>query len=62
VQKNRRRFAIAGKLNSSRSTQTLKRLKRLKAVYGAPQNLRRKLGLKRRSLTPSQKLIRMFSR
>lgn len=40
----------------------MKRLNTLKSVYGTPQRLRSKLGLRRKSLSPSQKFLRLFAR
>ena len=40
----------------------MKRLNTLKSVYGTPQRLRDRMGLRRKSLSPSQKLLRMFVR
>lgn len=38
----------------------LKRLHTLRAIYGKPDALRQRFGLKRRKLSPSQKLVRLL--
>lgn len=53
---------MAKKSISPRSADALKRLKQLRSVYETPQSLRRRLGLKRRKLSPSQKLFRLLTR
>ncbi|RIJ23441.1 hypothetical protein D1224_04030 [Henriciella barbarensis] len=56
-------FAIGQKAKSKpRAKSALKRLQTIRAVYDAPDRVRRKFGLKRRRLSPSQKLLRMVSR
>mgnify|MGYP003707586107 CR=1 FL=1 len=56
------RPTIAKKKQILKSTKAMKRLNTLKSVYGTPQRLRSKLGLRRKSLSPSQKFLRLFAR
>ena len=53
---------IARKLTKSTRNKAVKRLKTLRSVYGKPDSLRKRFGLKRRKLSSSQKFFRMLSR
>lgn len=45
----------------SNKHKALKRLRTLRGIYDKPQSLRKAFGLKRRKLSGSQKLFRLFS-
>ena len=59
---NQGRPIISRKTNILKSSKAMKRLNTLKSVYGTPQRLRDRMGLRRKSLSPSQKFLRMFVR
>ena len=58
---NQERCIIALKGKKSNKHKALKRLRTLRGIYDKPQSLRKAFGLKRRKLSGSQKLFRLFS-
>lgn len=55
------RYVIARTSLNPTKNQALKRLKLLRAVYGQPQTLRSRLGLKRRKMSRGQKILKLLS-
>jgi hypothetical protein len=53
---------MARKSISPKSFKAIGRLRTLRSVYETPQSLRRRFGLRRRKLSASQKLLRVFAR